>query len=200
MSPSEQKAEMLIGRYPAFLDANVLHPAFLRGALLWFADERLFQPAWSADVLREWRTSIVRRFPDIDQAKLDGQQALMTEFFPDAEISGYENLIDAFSLPDPDDRHVLAAAIIGRCHGIVTANIKHFPEDILAGHRLEIIHPDDFIVNIIDLHPSRAVAACKRHRSAMTATKPSQAEFLKRYEAAGLIQAHRRLSNHVELL
>lgn len=191
---------MLIGRYLALLDANVLHPAFLRGAMLWFAEERLYRPAWSADILTEWRRSAQRRHPDISDDKLDQMQAIMSEQFAGAEITGYDAIVGALDLPDVDDRHLLAAAIVGRCHGVITANLKHFPPDKVAPFKMEIVHLDDFIVNIIDLHPSRAVAACKRHRAAMTKSKPTQDEYLERYKAAGLIQAHGRLSVHKELL
>lgn len=191
---------MLIGRYPALLDANVLHPAFVRGALLWFADERLFQPRWSDDIIKEWRRSVRDRFTDVTDEQLNAQQALMTEQFPDAEVTGYAPFVGGLDLPDPDDRHVLAAAIVGRCSGIITSNLKHFPPAIAEQYEIEIVHPDDFIVNIIDLHPSRAVAASKRHRAAMTATNPTPTEFLERFKRAGLIQAHQRLSLHADLL
>jgi predicted nucleic acid-binding protein len=191
---------MLIGRYPALLDANVLHPAFVRAALLWFAEERLFQPHWSPTILEEWRRSVVRRFPEVPAEKLDAQEAAMNDAFPDALIEEHECIIDALKLPDPDDRHVLAAAIVGRCSGIITCNLKHFPDDVAAKFKIEIVHPDDFIVNIIDLDPDRAKAAARRHREAMAKSAISPADFLKRYEAAGLIQAHGRLKAHVDLL
>lgn len=191
---------MLIGRYLAFLDANVIHPAFLRGAMLWFADERLFRPAWSNDVLAEWRRSLKRRHPDVSDDQLDSMQSVMTEQFPDAEITGYEAIAAALDLPDPNDRHILAAAVVGKCHGIITANLKDFPADKIAPFKMEVIHPDDFIVNIIDLHPGRALAACKRHRAAMTKSTPSQEEYLERFLACGLVQAHGRLSDNKELL
>ena len=189
---------MLIGRYSAVLDANVLHPAFLRAALFWFADERLFQPVWSQDILQEWRRSIKKRF-SLDDAAVEKAAAAFLRF-PDAEIDGYQDLIPSLKLPDEDDRHVLAAAILGKCNGIVTANGKHFPPAIAAQYTVEIIHPDDFIVNIIDLHQERAIAACKRHRAAMTQTNPSVADYLARFERSGLIQAHGRLSKLSEVL
>jgi hypothetical protein len=191
---------MLIGRYPALLDANVLHPAFVRGALLWFADEGLFEPHWSADIIREWRTSVRRRFKDIDDAWLDAKQGEMNEAFPAADIRGYEPFMAGIVLPDEDDRHVAAAAVIGRCSGIITANTKHFPADIMAQLQLEVVHPDDFIVNIIDLDQDRALQACRRHRETLRNPPHNGAEFLERYRAAGLIQSHGRLAAHEGLL
>lgn len=191
---------MLIGRYVAMLDANVLHPAFVRSSLLWFADERLLQPAWSKDILAEWRKSLKDRFPDASDEKIDAVQQIMNEQFPDAEVTGYEPLVNALTLPDPDDRHVLAAALAGKCHGIITCNVKHFPAELLGPFGIEVIHPDAFIVNIIDLHKGRALAACKRHREAMSQSKPSQEQYLERFLIAGLVQAHARLSEYKELL
>ncbi|MCK0129274.1 PIN domain-containing protein [Erythrobacter sp. F6033] len=191
---------MLVGRYSALLDTNVLHPAFLRGALLWFADERLLRPVWSKDILAEWRRSVLRRHKDLDEDKLLELQSIFTRQFPDAEVTNYQSFIDGLELHDPNDRHVLAAAIVGRCNGIVTANLKDFPQATLDKYGLEAVHPDTFIVNIIDLDQDKALGACRRHRQAMTKSKPTVEQFLERYEAAGLIQAHQRLSKHKELL
>jgi len=127
-------------------------------------------------------------------------QRTFTCQFPDAEVSHYHPFIDGLELPDKDDRHVLAAAIIGRCNGVVTANLKNFPEDTLAKFGVEAVHPDEFIVNIIDLDQDKALAAAQRHREAMTKTKLTVDEFLERYEKAALIQAHQRLCMHKKLL
>lgn len=191
---------MLVGRYSAFLDANVLHPAFLRGALLWFADARLLRPVWSQDVLAEWRRSVLRRHTDLDDAKVDTLQHAFTSQFPDAEVTDYAPFIQALELPDADDRHVLAAAIVGRCHGIITTNLKHFPIETVAKFGIEVVHPDDFIVNIIDIDENKAIGACKRHREAMSRSKPTADQYLERFEICGLIQAHQRLLPHKELI
>jgi predicted nucleic acid-binding protein len=191
---------MLVGRYSALLDANVLHPAFLRAALLWFADARLLRPVWSKDILIEWRRSVQRRHADMDDAKCDRLQRTFTSPFPDAEVTDYEAFINAVELPDDNDRHVLAAAIIGKCNGIITANLKHFPIETVSKFGIEVIHPDEFIVNVIDLDENKAIGACKRHREAMGISKISPEQYLERFEIAGLIQAHQRLLPHKELL
>jgi predicted nucleic acid-binding protein len=191
---------MLVGRYSALLDACVLHPAFLRAAVLWFADARLLRPVWSQDILDEWRRSVQRRHSDITEANLDRLQAAFTEHFPDGEITDYHRFIDVVDLPDKDDRHVLAAAIVGRCNGIITANTRHFPSDVVGKFGIEVVHPDEFIVNIIDLDEKKALAACKRHRDAMAISKPSAEEYLERFERCGLIQSYQRLLPHKELL
>ena len=77
----------------------------------------------------------------------------MREAFDDALVSGWEELEGGLSLPDQDDRHVLAAAIRGGAQAIITANAKDFPADALAPLGLEAVHPDDFLLDQLDLSP-----------------------------------------------
>lgn len=191
---------MLIGRYTAVLDACVLHPGFVRGALLWCAAERLFRPLWSAQILDEWQRSLERKFPDAWPEQLAAQRRLMEAQFEDAMVTGHEPLIEALTLPDPDDRHVLAAAITGHADAIVTANLKDFPKDVIARFSVEVIHPDDFLVNAIDLDTQRALTALRRHREALSQSTPTSADYLIRLERCGMIQTHQRLQGLVELL
>lgn len=191
---------MLIGRYTAVLDACVLHPVFVRGALLWFAHERLYRPLWSAEILDEWQRSLERKFPDVPADKLAGQRAIMVSEFEDAMVCSCEPVAQGLILPDPDDRHVLAAAIVGRADAIITANLKDFPEAQTLQFNVEVIHPDDFLVNAIDLDAGKALAALRRHREALSTSAPSPAEYLERFERCGLIQTHQRLQAVVDLL
>lgn len=77
----------------------------------------------------------------------------MSEAFDDALVEGWEPLVDALELPDPNDRHVLAAAIRGRADVIVTENTKDFPESVLAPLGLAAIRLDDFLLDQFDLGP-----------------------------------------------
>ena len=98
---------MLVGRYTVLLDANVMHPSIVRGALLWFAASRLFRPLWSEAILAEWEESLRRRFPDLAADHFQRQRAYMGSF-GEALVEGYEPLMPALTLPDPKDVHVLA--------------------------------------------------------------------------------------------
>lgn len=191
---------MLIGRYTAVLDACVLHPAFVRGALLWLAAERLFRPLWSAEILDEWQASLLRKFPELTGDKLAASRTLMEVEFEDAMVSGYQPLIPALTLPDTNDRHVLAAAIIGGADAIVTANLRDFPNEVVGAFDIEVIHPDDFLVNAIDLDTGKALTALRRHRQALAQSRPTTADYLARFERCGLIQTHQRLQDVVDLL
>jgi hypothetical protein len=69
-------------------------------------------PGSTADIQREWVTALLRDRPELDEARLARTVALMNKAVADCLVTGYEHLIDQLSLPDPNDRHVLAAAIL----------------------------------------------------------------------------------------
>lgn len=82
----------------------------------------------------------------------------------DAVVTGYEDLIPSLTLPDPKDRHVLAAAIRCGASVIVTTNLKDFPDSTLNTYDIEAQHPDEFILYLLDLQPARVCAAAEKHR------------------------------------
>jgi hypothetical protein len=81
----------------------------------------------------------------------------MKTAFEDAMVMGWEATCAGLDLPDPDDRHVLAAAITGGAQSLVTFNLKDFPDDKLLPTRVEAVHPDDFLLDQLDLHPGLAL-------------------------------------------
>jgi hypothetical protein len=100
-------------RYTAVLDACVLYPAPLRDLLMSLAVEGMYGARWTAQVHDEWVRNLIAKRPDLDKQKLLRTAALMNEAVEDALVENYQYLIPALDLPDPDDRHVLAAAIVG---------------------------------------------------------------------------------------
>ncbi len=86
----------------------------------------------------------------------------MEQTFPDAEVNGFSKLIDSLELPDKNDRHVLAAAIRGKADVIVIFNLDDFPVSTLQKFDIEPIHPDDFIVNLIDIDPEKSKLAFQK--------------------------------------
>jgi hypothetical protein len=87
----------------------------------------LFRAKWSAAAVHdEWIRALLRHRPDLSRARLERTRTLMDLHATDALVTGYEDLIEELYLPDPDDRHVLAAAIRARADVIVTANLRHF--------------------------------------------------------------------------
>ena len=138
--------------YTAILDANVLYPSHLRDILIQCAHQKFFRAKWTEKITEEWVESLLRKRPDLSRAKIDRTCILMAQNVPDSLVSGYEFLIPSLSLPDPDDRHVLAAAIHCKADSIVTNNIKDFPAPVLKNHNIESITPDKFLVNQFHLN------------------------------------------------
>src|SRR3954453_1695815 len=95
--------------------------------------------------------ALLRNRPDLSRQKLERTRRLMDSHAADALVTGYEDLIPGLQLPDPDDRHVLAAAIRGRADVIVTANLRDFPAEHIASFGIEAQHPDEFIRTLLML-------------------------------------------------
>jgi hypothetical protein len=110
----------------------------------------------------------------------------MNDAVPDCLVINYEHFIAALELPDPDDRHVLAAAIAGHADAIVTFNLKDFPASALARYQIEAIHPDDFVLNQLELRPFEALAAVKAMRARLTRPPQTAAELIVTLERNGL--------------
>ena len=138
----------------ALLDANVLYPVPLRDLLLQLTTAKVFRARWTSAIHKEWIRAATANRPDIDPAKWTLLRNLMNAPAEDCLITGYEPLIDVVTLPDPNDRHVMAAAIKGRADVIVTFNLKDYPADVLETYDLEAQHPDVFLRHLIDLSPS----------------------------------------------
>jgi hypothetical protein len=146
----------------------------------------LFLAKWSADVHEEWITSVLRNRPDLSREKLERTRYLMDLHATDALVSGYESLIPALNLPDPGDRHVLAAAIRGRADVIVTANLRDFPQQVIAAFGIEAQHPDDFVINLLHLAPSVVAAAAHEHRESLRNPAKSIQQHLETLATQGL--------------
>ena len=97
-------------------------------------------------------------------------------------ISGYESLVEGLQLPDPKDRHVLAAAIHGRADVIVTYDLKDFPASTLACYGIEAQHPDIFIAHLFDLNPWAVIESVQRQRSHLKNPPVSAEAFLDKLE------------------
>jgi hypothetical protein len=155
-------------RYTAVLDACVLVPIALADTLLRVAEKGLYRPLWSGRILAEAQAATEEMHPDIDAGKRFAQ---MREAFGDALVAGWEELEPAIRLPDPDDRHVVAAAAQGGAQAIITANMKDFPAAALRPLGLEAVHPDDFLLDQLDLSPPTLAGhprASRPHQEATT--------------------------------
>ena len=151
-------------RYTAMLDANVLVPIRLTDLLIQLAVDDLFRAKWTLEIHREWMKTVRRLYPDIGQQRVERRRDQMDAETRDALVYGYETIIEALNLPDGNDRHVLAAAIVGHCDVIVTYNLKDFPSEALLKFDIEAQHPDIFLANHLDLFPRRFCGAVHKVR------------------------------------
>ena len=143
-------------------DACVLHPAPLRDLLVRVGETDLVRVRWTERILDECFRSIVRPQPETDRAafekRLERTRGLMNDAIRDVLVRDYEPLEFGLSLPDPDDVHVLAAAIRAGAQAIITFNLKDFPAASTERFGIEAKHPDDFITDLIHLDDGRTMA------------------------------------------
>jgi hypothetical protein len=175
-----------MSRQVALLDANVLYPAPMRDLLLQLAVSDLFRARWSADIHREWIEALLRNEPHRDRAALERTRDLMDRAVRDCLVTGYEPLIPTLTLPDANDRHVLAAAIAGQCDVIVTMNIHHFPEAALTSFGIAAQHPDDFLSHRLVLAPDPFCDAVRKVRARLSRPTYSTDEYLDILRQQGL--------------
>ena len=140
-------------------DACVLYPSPLRDLLVQLATTGIFRAKWTELIHDEWTRNLLIKRPDLNANRLARLRVLMNENVPDSLVADFEDLIPTLELPDPDDRHVLAAAITALAKIIVTFNLKDFPESILARYGIAAQHPDVFIGDLIERYPKQVLAA-----------------------------------------
>ena len=142
--------------FPAFFDTNVLYGALLNDFVLELADRSLFRPLWSKDVLFELAKNLVRNGEDAEL--VEKRVGTMERYFADAMITGYEDLVPTMT-NDQKDRHVLAAAVRGGAEVLVTFNTKDFPAESVEPFDLEIVRPDDFLLDQLELYRTPTLRA-----------------------------------------
>lgn len=127
------------------VDACVLFPTVLRELILGFADTGAFEPLWSERILEEWRRAAQRRSAH-DGMIAESEIAVLKTRFPDALASPSKDTADRLSLPDPDDIHVLAAAVDADADAILTLNLKDFPTRALSAEGILRRDPDGVLL------------------------------------------------------
>ena len=180
----------------ALLDANVLYPAPLRDFLLRLADAEFFRPCWSEEIHEEWMRNLSANRPDLTHTQIARTRALMDTAFPEAQIAGYEHLIPALT-NHPKDRHVLAAAIQGQAHYIVTFNTKDFPKSALTPHGIQLISPDALALGFYKTAPHDVVSIIRNHRAKLTRPPKTAQEYLDTLAQCRLPQTVALLQNHL---
>lgn len=150
---------MTLGTFTALYDASVLYHAPLRDLLMHLACTDLFRARWTEAIHEEWIGSLLKNRPDLSHEQLERTPQLMDRAVLDCLVDGYDDLVPGLILPDPRDRHVLAAAIRVGADVIVTSNLKDFPAETLDRYGIDAQHPDEFVRHLISLAPGSVCEA-----------------------------------------
>ena len=182
----------------AVLDANVLYQAPLRDYLLHLAKLEVYDPVWTDAIQEEWLYNLLKARPDISRASPETTQQWMDKYFPRSKLKDYESIIESLSLPDPNDRHVLAAAIKRKAQIIVTANLKDFPGKILAPYNIRAEHPDDFVLACITREKENAVKALENQVKFLKNPPLSIEKVLENLRRCGLVKSVEKLRGYLQ--
>ena len=175
-----------MARYAVVLDACVLVPVTLADTLLRIAERDLYRPLWSARIVAEAVDAIVEVHPDIRPEQVQRRFVDMDGAFEDASVEGWEDLEDTVTLPDADDRHVVAAAVRGRADAIVTANIRDYPPDVVGPLDIEVIYPDAFLLDQLDLAPRTVLEVLREQAGHTRQPALSPVDLVARLARAGV--------------
>ena len=186
--------------FTAVYDACVLYPAPLRDLLVRLAITGTFRAKWTDAIHDEWTRNLLANRPDLKPEQLERTRQLMNTHVQDSLVTGYENLIPILSLPDQDDRHVLAAAIRSNADVIVTFNLSDFPASTLKAYSVEAQHPDEFLTNLLDLHPWAFCKAVREQRADLLNPRHTALELLETLEKQGLPLTTARLREMADLI
>jgi hypothetical protein len=183
-----------LDRFTVVLDACTLFPMLVRDVLLTLAAHEFFNPKWSARIRAEWMRNLSQRLGDRGysadtQRQLERTSAAMDAAFPDAAVD--------LEFPEPailepvqvKDRHVVATAMAVQADAIITFNIGDFAAAHLKEHlQIDVLHPDDFVMDLVDLNEKRAVAAFRELRARKRNPPWAISELVQRLQRGGLVQ------------
>lgn len=189
-------------KYIVLYDACVLYPSVLRDVLIELAMPHygLFQAKWTERIESEWLDNLINNRSDLDPAKIRRVAELMRNAVPDCIVRNFERLEVGLVLPDPNDRHVLAAAIRCKAQAIITSNLKDFPAAVLQEFDIEAIHPDVFLINQFDLSDAKVLDAVKNIRSRMINPPCTAVEYLNRLAVSGLTAFAQKINEFEHLI
>ncbi len=189
-----------MANFTVLYDACVFYPAPLRDFLIGLATTDLFRARWTDHIHEEWTRNLLAHRPDLSKKQLLRTRQLMDQAVEGCLVRGYERLIDSLTLPDPDDRHVLAAAIRAGAEVIVTFNQRDFPSEILQKFSITTEHPDDFVVNLVDINGEAVIDAARDQRARLKNPPKSRQEFLDILYRQHLTRTVTFLQDRIDLL
>ena len=181
-------------------DANVLFPAALRDLLIRVALTSAVSAHWTDEILDECFRNVLTQRPTLSEANLRRTRQLMNRALRDALVTGYESLIPDLSLPDPNDQHVLAAAVQVGAQAIVTFNLRDFPNSTIEPLGVEAKHPDAFILDVINLSPVAVTTAVIEQARSLRNPPRTLTDLLGALAAQGLTQSVEKLRELCDIM
>lgn len=175
------------------LDANILYGAVLRDLFIALGAAGHLHVRWSDRITQEWTSALLNNRPALMPERIARLVGLMQTAVPDAEVKGFADLIEGLRLPDPDDRHVLAAAITGGCEAIVTFNLSDFPARALVPHGVRAVHPDAHLIELLDSDGPGVAAVVRMVRMRLRSLTYSVEGYLTVLHRSGLVRFVARL-------
>lgn len=144
---------------------------------------------WTDDILDEVFRNILTNRPDLATEKLARTRSLMNGAIRDVRVDGYQALVSSLDLPDPDDRHVLAAAVQCGAQSIVTHNLEDFPAEKLEPYGVEAIPPDEFVLDLLDLAPGAVLRVLNEQQASLRNPPRTLEELIETLEGTGLVRS-----------
>ena len=179
-------------------DANLLYPFHLRNLLVQLGIGQLVSPRWTEAIHEEWIGNLVAD-GRASRERLVRTRDIMRRVLPGADVRGYEHRMPGLTLPDPGDRHVLAAAIEGRATVLLTFNLRDFPNHILAPFGISARDPDGFLSELFTEDPEAVAAVVDAARLNLSRTAPTSEDFVQALERQRLPAFAARLRGHDRL-
>lgn len=158
-------------------DACILYPFSLKNAVVQCTVDRLVRARWTRDIHEEWMGSLLRANPRLTRERLERTRDLMDRTVPDALVTGHHRWIASISMPDPGDRHVVAAAIEAKAEAIVSAD-RHFRNEDLQPLGLAVWRPNDFLMALYRSDPEALVASMANARRNLSRSEPPAPDFV----------------------
>lgn len=189
-----------MSHFVVLYDACVLYPAPLRDFLMNLAISGIFRARWTSRIHDEWMRNLLTRRPDLDRKRLERTRDLMDRSVPDCLVTGYEGLEATLTLPDPDDRHVLAAAILCQAGTIVTYNLKDFPANVLDPLGITAQHPDELLEHSFGINAAAVINAVRLQRRSLKNPPITVETLLDTYRRQGLVATVNLLAPHMAYL
>ena len=167
-------------------DANVLYSAALRDLIMELAVGDVFEPRWTEEIHGEWMRNVLLNNPNLTLERLVRTKNLMNASIKNCLVTGYESIVPELELPDPGDRHVLAAAIRCGANLLVTFNLWDFPTENLRQYDIEPLHPDEFILRFLNFNFEGICKAAEKQRIRLKNPPKTPDEYLQTLVELGL--------------